>query len=258
MRSLALISLVVLSQAVQAAEYRSIRVSAQSEVKVAPDEVLLQLAVHTRDEQLLTAKRDNDEIAAAVLALAPKHSVPASDVKITDLDVSPDYGSYGSRSPTPIAYDFTRSIEVRLTDFGKLEPLLSDAFEAGLSHVTGLHFRVSNQREHQFAARKLAVTYAREKAEHLTQLTGMKLGLPIRMEQDIQYNWDTGGFGGFGGLAEVDLPEQENGKAETMQPRGGFVLFQPVPTEENPNALTVPGQIMITADVTIEFEMFPE
>ncbi len=59
-----------------------------------------------------------------------------------------------------------------------------------------LHFRVSNQREHQFAARKQAVTYAREKAEHLTELTGMQLGSPIRIEEDVEHNWDAGGFGG--------------------------------------------------------------
>ena len=40
-----------------------------------------------------------------------------------------------------------------------------------LAILNGLHFRVGNQRKHQFEARKLAVTYAREKAEHLTELS---------------------------------------------------------------------------------------
>jgi uncharacterized protein YggE len=108
-----------------AEEQRSIKVTAKSEIKVAPDEVVLQLAVHTRDKNLLTAKRDNDKIAAAVISLATTHGIPAADVKVTDLDVSPDYGDYGRKQSTPVAYDFNRSIEVRVVEFKKIEPFLS-------------------------------------------------------------------------------------------------------------------------------------
>jgi uncharacterized protein YggE len=234
------------------AEERSIKVTAKSEVKVAPDEVVLELAVHTQDKQLLAAKRENDKIAAAVLELASTHEIPAADVKVTNLDVAPNYGDYGRRQSEPVAYDFTRSIEVRLTDFKKIEPFLSDAFDAGLSHVTRLQFRVRNQREHQFDARKLAVTYAREKAEHLTQLTGMKLGSPIHIEEDVEHNWDAGGFGGAIG---ANFPQiQENRIASGKSPFT-FVDFHQVADKEAIDKLTAPGQIIITAHVTVEFEM---
>ncbi|MCA9233449.1 MAG: SIMPL domain-containing protein [Planctomycetales bacterium] len=58
-----------------------------------------------------------------------------------------------------------------------MELLPSAAFDAGLSHVTGLQFRVSNQRHHQFEARKLAIAHAKEKAEHLAKLIGTPRGL---------------------------------------------------------------------------------
>ena len=240
------------STVVFAEEMRSIKVTAKSEIKVAPDEVVLQLAVHTRHLQLLTAKRENDKIAAAVLSLTKTHAIPAADVMVTDLDVSPDYGSYGRRKPVLIAYDFTRSIEVRLTDFKKIEPFLSDAFDTGLSHVTSLQYRVSNQRQHQFNARKLAVTYAKEKAEHLTRLTGMKLGSPIRIEEDVEENWNAGGFGG-GGIGAIRLEKKADGIAST-KPQFTLVSFQKA-AEDKTDALFAPGQIIIEANVTIEFEM---
>jgi uncharacterized protein YggE len=235
------------------AEERSINVTAKSEVKVAPDEVVLELAVHTQDKQLLVAKRANDKIASAVLELTATHSIPAADVMVTDLDVAPDYGRYGERQGEPVAYDFSRSINVRLTDFKKIEPYLSDAFEAGLSHVTRLQFRVSNQREHQFEARKLAVTYAREKAEHLTQLTGMKLGSPIRIEEAVEHNWNAGGFGG-GGLG-ASLPRSRGDKIASRKPQFTFVNLQQAAAQEATDKLIAPGQIIITAHVTVEFEM---
>jgi uncharacterized protein YggE len=251
MRLLLALAVIVYSTVVTAEDQRSIKVTAMSEIKVAPDEVVLQLAVYTRDKQLLTAKRDNDKIAAAVLSLATTHAIPVADIKVTDLDVSPDYGDYGQRQPTPVAYDFTRSIEVRLTEFPKIEPFLSDAFDAGLSHVTRLQFRVSNQRQHQFEARRLAVTYAKEKAEHLTQLTGMKLGSPIRIEEDVEDNWDAGGFGGAIGAFR---PENKADSIASNQPQFTFVALQQAGENET-DALTAPGQIVITAHVTIEFEM---
>ena len=60
------------------AEERSIKVTAKSEVKVAPDEAVLELAVHTQDKQLLAAKRENDKIASAVLELTSTHSISAT------------------------------------------------------------------------------------------------------------------------------------------------------------------------------------
>jgi uncharacterized protein len=259
MRSPIVTLLVMFCATVQAAEDRSIKVTAKSEIKVVPDEVVLKLAVRTRETQLLDAKRENDKIASAVLALGSTHSIPAADVKVTDLDVSPYYGDYSRRQATPIAYDFTRSIEVRLTDFGKIEPFLADAFEAGLTHVTRLQFRVSNQRQHQFEARKIAVIYAREKAEHLTQLTGMKLGSPIRIEEDVENNWDAGGFGGFGGgNPGAYIPKESDQKIASRKPQFTMTTVPQTDDETTTDALTAPGQIIITAHVTVEFEMSPK
>ena len=240
---------------------RSITVSAKSEIKVPPDEVVLSLTVYTCDAKILAAKHQNDVISAAVLALAPKHSIPDKDVQITNYDVSLDYGRDDRRESKPIAYSFRRSIEVRLTDFTKIEPFLADAFDAGLTQVYDLTFPVSNQREHQFEARELAVTYAKEKAEHLTSLTGMVLGSPIRIEEDIEDNWRAGGMGG---MARSDAPSgKRNECIASDKPRIVFASLQEVKEAHadpggSKDALIAPGQILIKAHVTVEFEMTPK
>lgn len=251
MRVLCTLIIMLYSAVLFAEERSSIKVSAMSEIKVQPDEVVLQLAVHTRDKQLLTAKRENDKIAAAVLSLATTHSIPATNVMVTDLEASPDYGEYGRSQPNPSAYNFIRSIEVRLTDFKKIEPFLADAFDAGLSSVRQLQFRISNQRQHQIEARMLAVTYAKEKALHLTELTDMKLGPPLHIEEDVEHNWNAGGFGGSMGAV---VPARAFSSLASNQTRQRFVSFQQL-KEQASDALTAPGQIVITARVTIEFEM---
>ena len=231
-----------------AQEQPSIRVTAKSEVKVPPDEVLLFLVVDTRSDTLLEAKDENDQITAAVLTATADHSVDEADVQVTDIEVSPYYGESGRRFGTPLAHGFLRSIQVRMTDFAELEPLLSDAFAAGLTRIDGLQFRVSNQRAHQFEARALAVTYAKEKASHLAELTGVKLGLPTHIEEDVEDNWRAGGFGGTGGMG-ASIVRRPRTRVAGGQVLPGFVALQ----MDKADVLTAPGEITISANVTIVY-----
>lgn len=245
---------------VEAAEQPSITVSAKSEIQVVPDEVVLYLSAHTRDKHLSIAKRDNDEITTAVMQVFPRYMIPAEDVKLTDLKVDPDYGQYDNRSETPLAYEFVRSIRVRLTNFKYIEPLISDVIEAGLNDVSRLHFRVSNQRKYQFEARKLAMTYAREKAVHLTELTNMKLGSPLRIEEGIESNWNAVGFGGAMVKMEQLQPQPDQKPAQPVEPKLMLVKLQKEKgkDEKTLQILSSPGQITISAEVTVEFAMSPE
>tara|TARA_R110002124_G_scaffold97951_1_gene243204 strand:- start:52 stop:834 length:783 start_codon:yes stop_codon:yes gene_type:complete len=243
-----------------AAEQPSIEVSAMSEIQVVPDEVILYLAAHTRDKHLSIAKRDNDEVTTAVMEVFPRYQIPDEDIKITDLDLTPDYGQFNSRSETPIAYDFVRSMRIRLTNFDHIEPLLSDVVQAGLNDVKRIHFRVSNQRKYQFEARKLAMTYAREKAVHLTELTNMKLGSPLRIEEGIESNWDAGGFGGTMVRMEADRPQGDQQQIQPEKTKLMLVALQKDKTKDEKSAriLAAPGQITISAQVTVKFAMSPE
>ena len=261
MRLLMIVLTFVYCSVSKAEEPRSIEVSAKSEIQVAPDEVVLYLAAHTRDKHLSIAKRDNDQITTAVMKLMSRYSIPDEDVQVSDLRIEPDYGQYDNRSVKPTAFEFIRSIRVRMTDFNNLEPFLSDAIDAGLNDIRRLHFRVSNQRKHQFEARKLAMTYAREKAEHLTELSDMQLGAPLRIEEGIESNWDAGGFGGMA-CASLTKPHPEQkrlgpGKPKLM-PKLMLVNFQKEENEKTVRILSSPGQITISAEVTVEFEMKPQ
>lgn len=259
MRLLMIVLTCICCSVLHAEEQPSIQVSAMSEIQVVPDEVVLLLSAHTRDKQLSIAKRDNDQITTAVMKLVPRYSIPDEDVQVSDLKIDPDYGQYDNRAEKPTAFEFIRSIRVRITDFNNLEPFLSDAIDAGLNDIRRLHFRVSNQRKYQFEARKLAMTYAREKAEHLTELTDMQLGAPLRIEEGIESNWDAGGFGGFAG-ASLTQPPPEQKRMGPKKPKLMLVNLQKEANEDKEKTvriLSAPGQITISAKVTVVFAMKP-
>lgn len=243
------VAFIFLALATLGAQERTIQVTAMSQIKVLPDEVLLDFRVETRKEELMDAKQANDELALKVFGIAKEHGIPSADVSVFDMDVSPVYQRNEDREEqsikTPIAFRYLRSMQVRMTDFKTIEPFLVDCYKVGLQDLSGLSFRLSNQREHQFRARELAVTYCLEKATHLTELTGMKLGSPMSIKEDVEETWDSGGFGGgvFGASVEDD-------------DRDGTILVSISSLEELQELdLVAPGQIDINAKVSIVYEM---
>jgi uncharacterized protein YggE len=164
---------------------RTVTVTARGQVGVVPDLVELRLGVSTQAPQLAEAKRDNDKKTAAVLAAAGKYAVPKDDMEI-NLDITPLYQDRRSEEiPKLQGYRIHRSIDIRLRDFSKVEPLLSDALAAGVNWVGGLEYQSTKHRENQAEARRLAVEVAKEKATRLAALNGLKLGKAIQISEDV-------------------------------------------------------------------------
>ena len=73
------------------AAVRSVNVSGSAEIKVVPDEILLNVGVETRDIELAPAKRRNDERVAAALAFLARNGVPSKDVQTDFISIEPQF-----------------------------------------------------------------------------------------------------------------------------------------------------------------------
>lgn len=240
---------------VSADDVRTVQVKAQGHAQVIPDEVYVGLMVDVTEASLVEAKQKNDKITAAIVALAPKYKIAIGDVEVTNMQVEPNYDNSGMFSGRAyggkiVLYDFKRSLNMRLVDFRQIEPLLTDAFDAGLTNVQYLSFRVSDQRKHQFSARERAVTNATEKATHLVQLTGMKLGFPTSIIEDVEYSWGAGG--GFGASGHFSSAANSVGRSDYI--RVAFKDEAAVGHQADAK-LFAPGNVTISATVQIVFEM---
>lgn len=269
----AAVFVVVLGQtSLEAEEIRSIEVSARSEVRIAPDIVHIHFTLRQEDEDLLVAKAKNDAVYHGLTEIHQHYGVKDDAITVTDFDVYPIYPKYGRKYVEPIAYRVQRHVEVQFTDFSKLDQFVTDALAAGAESVHRVDFRLKTQRLVQFEARRLAVDYAREKATHLAELTGMKVGLPIRIDEGIEYNMDSNAFGGFaGGIAqrqEIDSPKRVDQNSQQNVIR--FAALQdsaeaksededqaPKLDDELRQKLIPPGEIAVNAHVTIRYEMMP-
>jgi uncharacterized protein len=219
---------------------RTVTVTGDADVKVPPDEVILTLGVETWDKELATAKRQNDAIVARVLKAAEDRGVAPQYVQTDYVSIEPRYRS-GTYEPGDfIGYFVRKTIVVTLKDITAFENLLTDALEAGATHVHGIEFRTSELRKHRDEARSLAIRAAREKAIALAAELDQEVGRPTEIREEYNgwwspYNsWWGGGWGASGAAQNVT---QESGAAQTT------------------DGTLAPGQIAVNARVTVTFEL---
>ncbi len=219
-----------------AGQPRVITVTGEAEVLVAPDEVVLSFGVTTRDSKLATAKSQNDAVMQRVLKLLPAYGVADKRVQTGYLSVSPTT-EYANGKYVATGYRVTRAVTATLSDLTKFDALLTALLEAGVNDVDDIAFRTTELRKHRDEARRLAVTAAREKAEAMAGVLKQSVGVPLSIQEgdDSWRAWNSWG-GGVRGMTQ-------NVMSEAGQEGSGG------------SGTLAPGQISVTARVTITFEL---
>lgn len=220
-------------------EPRLITVMGEAQVLVVPDEVILNLGVDTFDPDIEVAKRLNDTRVQEVLAVARKHGIEARGIQTDRISIESRYdgGSYGQRRL--LGYSVSRAILFTLKDISRFEDLFSDVLKAGSNRVHGIEFRTTELRKHRDQARSLAIRAARDKAVALSGELGQKIGRPYSINED-QSGWYSP-YGRWWGRGAAG-----GGQVGVQAPGGGADLA---------DGLLAPGQITVSARVTVSFEL---
>jgi len=213
---------------------RTISVSGNAEIRVAPDEVLLTVGVETNAMAIEAARSTNDTRVKAIVQAAREQGVPADRVKSEFLNIDPRY-----ESRQFLGFYARRSLTITLRDIAKFEPLLSAVLSAGANYVHGIDFRTTRLREHRDEARRLALVAAREKAAAMAAAMNATLGDPISIHEGSSGWWSpyASWWGSRGGMMSQNVVQSGGG--------GGG---------SSDDAL-VPGQISVNASVNVTFEL---
>ncbi len=227
-----------------------INVSGSAEIKVAPDEVDVSVSVETRDENLDTARRQNDERTARVLDFLKRSGVKDKDVQTDFLSIEPVYDPNRPVPSIPVVtqtkpefYRVSKGLGIRLTAVGNFDGLLAGLITNGVNNVQGIDFRTTELRKYKDQARAMAIRAAKEKAEAMAAELGVKVGKPSNITVNDSGGWtrwpgERGvyGGGGFGGFNAAQNVAENNGA---------------VAGENGPSFAA--GQISISASVTVSF-----
>lgn len=206
-----------------------ITVSGQGEVLVVPDEVVFNLSATTVDKDLALAQRKTDEVVRNVIALARRYQVPATQIQTGHISLEERFSDEeATRRPRVfIGYAVSKSIAIIVRDVTKAEELLGELFRTGITRISGVDFRTTQDRKFRDQARAMAMKSAQEKARAMALEIGQGIGKAFTITE-------------------------EGGSRPSPANMSSFYLGGSV--ADSPSAIAL-GQISITARVTVSFEL---
>lgn len=154
---------------------RTVTVSGEGEISVAPEIATVHFAVEARDRDLAAAQAQASKVVDAVLELTDSLKIPREQVSSTQLRVHPEYDWNEGRQVFR-GYLVQRDVQVELEDLAKLGPLLERAMAAGVNNVSPPQLDVKDPRKLHREVLQLAAADAKANAEALAETLEATLG----------------------------------------------------------------------------------
>lgn len=211
-----------------------------AEILVTPDLADLHFEVEVRHADLATARKQQSERVAKVLAAIRALGVAGADLQTADISVVPNYTANDrERLETAEVRFFTvsQNIAVTLRDVKKVPDFIGAATTAGATEARFAGLRTTQLRKHRDAARANAIKAAREKAVALAAVLGVRVGKPYRI---------------FEGAAPWSLGSNAGSPAQT--PQNSVVPQHDEEPDDSPGGATFArGTISVTATISVSF-----
>ena len=217
---------------------RLVTVTGVAEVRVVPDEIILNLGIETWNPILSEAKKENDNKIFNLIDFLKNQKIEEKHIQVDQINIEPRYGEQWEHKKF-IGYFVRKNVVVTLRDISKFEEIISGVLEKGVNYVHGIQFQTTELRKFRDEARALAIKAAYEKAVALASELGQKVGRPHTIREG-NVNWLSSygsWWGGWraGGMVQNVIQNSQN-------------AFE---TESS----IAPGQIKINADITVSFEL---
>ncbi len=154
---------------------RTLSVTGEGKVTVAPDIAFIFMSVVTRDANLSTAWDANNATTQAVIAALQAQGIQPADMQ-SNLNVSQQEKFDATGQPTGvITYIVTNTLTVTDRDLGKIGQVLGAAQAAGVNSIAGITFGLEDPTSAVSQARALAVANARSRADEIAKAMGVSI-----------------------------------------------------------------------------------
>jgi uncharacterized protein YggE len=172
---------------------RSVQVTGNATVNVAPDRALVRLGVQSRAATIDTVESANTAAIQKVIRALTALGIEPKDISTDIYVVEPVYEDYDSLIVK--GYRISNQVAVTVRRVEGTSALVSAALKAGANTVDNVEFYTSELRKYRDQARDMAVTAASEKAQALARAAGAETGCVISITENSWANY-SGWWGG--------------------------------------------------------------
>lgn len=164
-----------------------VHVNGIGEVKVQPDQVLLNIGIEIREQKLEQARKQIDARAAIIIAYLKKQGIDARDIQTSFMNVQPIYERVSFGKASPDFYTAQKTMTILIRKLNNFDEITTGLYDAGINRIDGISFQVSDMEKYKAEARNCAVQNAKQKATSLTAQLGGKLGKAYSV-QEVENN----------------------------------------------------------------------
>lgn len=201
---------------------RTFTVDGDAKMNLVPDIATFSVSVVSEGIRIPEIQKMNAEKMNAVQNFLKGNGIDAKDLQTTQYSLNPRYeytpcdGMGKCPAPRIAGYTLTQELTVKVRDTEKLGDMLSGVTERGANTVSGVAFRVDDDKEARSAARDEAIAEAKKKARELAKASGFTVGDLISVYED-QGNVEPMAYGGRGGMM-MDASKVSMEAAPSIEP----------------------------------------
>ncbi len=190
---------------------RTISVTGQGVVYLAPDIAYINIGVHTENPSASDAVAENNLQTQQLIEILRQNGIDPKDIQTTNFSIflNYNYSPEGTRGDSFYVVENTVLVTVR--DLSKIGALLDAAVKAGANNVYGIQFDIADKTEAAKKAREEAFKNAQQQADEIAKLSGVTLGniQSISFSENYPSPYFLGGKGGADGMAAIpEVPVQ--------------------------------------------------
>lgn len=158
-------------------------VSGDAIIRIAPNQVIMDLGVMSRGKDLVKTKVDNSLKIKNAIEYCVSHGILRKYIQTDFVNINPHY-SYDKDIEIDY-YSVYQGVSIVIEDISKYEKMLTDLLVIGINKINNIRFRTTELKKYRFKVRKMAIEAAKEKAEFLTKEVGMELGKILNVSERI-------------------------------------------------------------------------
>lgn len=143
----------------------TLSISAEGQVKAAPDQASISLGVQTTAPTAAQAMGDNAARMTQVIAALRRQGLESRDVQTSGLSLQARYDYPQGKAPELTGYQASNQLTVTVNELAKLGPVLDAATASGANQIDGVSFGLRDPQGAEDQARLKAVKALQAKAE---------------------------------------------------------------------------------------------
>lgn len=158
-------------------------VDGQGSASDVPDEATISFGVTKNSSSVSDAQNQTNNSINAILEKLRQLGISDKDLKTTNYSVNPNYNFEGTQKIT--GYNVTQNIELKLKDIKNANKAIDTITGSGANLVGQIQFGFSQGAKEKLEekARKEAVGNAKQKAQSIAKVTGVRLGKIINIQE---------------------------------------------------------------------------